>query len=444
MGARRGIEVYVTKSSSYAVPLRAILVRERCATLFLIEINDETVRQDEDVVHMVNERMYGLGAEPSAIRELFAYGMARKAEIGADNVFDFSIGNPSVPAPEAVKQAVIDLMDEPPCDLHGYSPAAGDPRVRQAVADHIRRRYDVPAQPEQVYLTAGAAAGLAISISAVTEPGDEVIIIAPYFPEYKVWIDTAECTCVEVPAHVPDFQLDIDALERAIGPKTSAIIINSPNNPVGAVYSRENLRAFAALLARKEEELGRKLYVISDEPYREITYGDEVPYVPCVWARTIVCYSYSKSLSLPGERIGYLYVSDLMDDAREVSTAVAGAGRALGFICAPVLFQRVIERCIDEPSDVAAYAANRELLTAGLGELGYEFVEPQGAFYLWVRALEDDAQAFSDRAKAHELLLVPSDSFGVGGWVRVSYCIPRATIERSMPAFKALKESYEG
>lgn len=276
---------------------------------------------------MVNERMYGLGAEPSAIRELFAYGMVRKAEIGAENVFDFSIGNPSVPAPDAVKQAVLELMDEEPSALHGYTPAAGDPRVRQAVADHIRRRYDVPAQPEQVYLTAGAAAGLAISISAVTEPGDEVIIIAPFFPEYKVWIGTAGCTCVEVPAHVPDFQLDIDALAQAIGPKTAAIILNSPNNPVGAVYSRENLEAFAALLARKEEELGRKLYVISDEPYREITYGAEVPYVPCVWPRTIVCYSYSKSLSLPGERIGYLYVSDLMDDAREVSTAVAGAPR---------------------------------------------------------------------------------------------------------------------
>lgn len=257
---------------------------------------------------MVNERMYGLGAEPSAIRELFAYGMVRKAEIGAENVFDFSIGNPSVPAPDAVKQAVLELMDEEPSALHGYTPAAGDPRVRQAVADHIRRRYDVPAQPEQVYLTAGAAAGLAISISAVTEPGDEVIIIAPFFPEYKVWIGTAGCACVEVPAHVPDFQLDIDALAQAIGPKTAAIILNSPNNPVGAVCSRENLEAFAALLARKEEELGRKLYVISDEPYREITYGAEVPYVPCVWPRTIVCYSYSKSLSLPGERIGYLYV----------------------------------------------------------------------------------------------------------------------------------------
>ncbi|MBC2888454.1 pyridoxal phosphate-dependent aminotransferase [Gordonibacter massiliensis (ex Traore et al. 2017)] len=391
---------------------------------------------------MVNERMYGLGAEPSAIRELFAYGMARKAEIGDENVFDFSIGNPSVPAPEAAKQAVLELMEEPPCDLHGYTPAAGAPSVRQTVADHIRRRFGVPASPDQVYLTAGAAAGLAISISAVTKPGDEVIVIAPYFPEYKVWIDTAACACVEVPAHVPDFQLDIDALDAAIGPKTSAVIINSPNNPVGAVYTRENLGAFAALLERKEAELSRKIYVISDEPYREITYGAEVPYVPCVWPRTIVCYSYSKSLSLPGERIGYIYVSDLMDDAREVSTAVAGAGRALGFICAPVLFQRVIERCIDEPSDVASYAANRALLTKGLGALGYEFVEPDGAFYLWVRALEDDAQAFSDRAKAHELLLVPSDSFGVGGWVRVSYCISRETIERSMPAFKALMEEY--
>ena len=391
---------------------------------------------------MVNERMYKLGSEPSAIRELFAYGMARKAEIGDENVFDFSIGNPSVPAPDAVKQAVLDLMEEPPTELHGYTPASGDPRVRATVADHIRRCYGVDATPGNVYLTAGAAAGLAISIAAISQPGDDVIVISPYFPEYKVFIESAGCTCVEVPAHVPDFQLDIEALDAAIGRKTSAVIINSPNNPVGAVYSRDNLEALAALLERKEAELDRKLYVISDEPYREITYGAEVPYVPCVYPRTIVCYSYSKSLSLPGERIGYLYVSDLMDDASEVSAAVAGAGRALGFICAPALFQRVIERCIDEPSDVEAYAANRTLLTEGLGALGYEFVEPQGAFYLWVRALEPDAQAFSDRAKAHELLLVPSDSFGVPGWVRVSYCIPRETIERSMPAFKQLMEEY--
>lgn len=392
---------------------------------------------------MINQRMFNLGDEPSAIRELFAYGMARKAQIGADKVFDFSIGNPSVPAPDAVKRAVIELMDEDPVLLHGYTPAAGDPRVRQAVADHIRRTFDVPATPGNVYLTAGAAAALAISISAITEPGDEVMVISPFFPEYAVWVATAGCTLVEVPATQPDFQLDVDAIAAAITPKTSAIIINSPNNPVGAVYSRENLTAFADMLAEKEAELGRPLYVISDEPYRLITYGAEVPYVPAIWPRTIVCYSYSKCLSLPGERIGYVYVSDLADDAAAVSTAVAGAGRALGFICAPALFQRVLAECIDEPADVAAYAENRALLTEGLAALGYEFVEPQGAFYLWVRALEDDAQAFSDRAKDFELLLVPSDSFGVGGWVRVSYCVARDVIENSMPAFKALKESYQ-
>ena len=235
----------------------------------------------------------------------------------------------------------------------------------------------------------------------------------------------------------------LPAIEAAITPKTSAIIINSPNNPVGAVYTRQNLEELAAMLLRKEEELGHPIYLVSDEPYREITYGKEVPYVPTLYPRTIVCNSYSKSLSLPGERIGYIYVADAMDDAREVITAVAGAGRALGYICAPTLLQRVIARCVDEPSDVAAYAENRALLTDGLAKLGYEYVEPDGAFYLWVKALEDDAQAFSDRAKDYELLLVPSDSFGVGGWVRLSYCIAHDTIERSLPAFAALKESYQ-
>lgn len=391
---------------------------------------------------MINQRMFNLGDEPSAIRELFAYGMARKAEIGADKVFDFSIGNPSVPAPDAVKRAVIELMDEDPVLLHGYTPAAGDPRVRQAVADHIRRTFDVPATPGNVYLTAGAAAALAISISAITEPGDEVIVVSPYFPEYAVWVATAGCTLVEVPATQPDFQLDLDALAAAITPRTSAIIINSPNNPTGSVYSRQRLEALAALLAKKEAELGRKIYLIADEPYRLITYGADVPYVPALWPRTIVCYSFSKCLSLPGERIGYVYVSDLADDAAEVSTAVAGAGRALGFVCAPALFQHVMADCLDAPADVRAYAENRALLTAGLSELGYEFVEPEGAFYLWVRALEEDAQAFSERAKGFELLLVPSNSFGVDGWVRVSYCVGRDVIENAMPAFAALKGSY--
>ena len=393
---------------------------------------------------MVNDRMFGLGNEPSAIRELAAYGAERKAQIGDENVYDFSLGNPSVPAPDEVKEAALELLQQPAATLHGYSAGAGLPEVRATIADSITRRFGIQASASNVYMTVGAAGSLAISISAITEPGDEVIVISPYFPEYKVWIESAGCSCVEVPAHVPDFQIDIDALAAAIGPKTSAIIINSPNNPVGAVYSRQTLEALAELLTAKEAELGRPLFLISDEPYREIVYdGVEVPYVPCIYPRTIVCYSYSKSLSLPGERIGYIYVSDGMEDAPRVFAAVAGAGRALGYVCAPVLFQRVIAACVDVPSDVASYDENRHLLTEGLSSLGYEFVEPQGAFYLWVRALEEDAQAFSDRAKQHELLLVPSDSFGMGGWVRIGYCVSRDVIERSMPAFAALMKDYK-
>lgn len=393
---------------------------------------------------MINEKMYGLGDEPNAIRELFAYGLARKAEIGAENVFDFSIGNPSVPAPALVGDTMRELLETDPVPLHAYSPAAGLPEAREAVAASIAERYGVRATAAHVYLTAGAAAALAASIAAVTEPGDEVVVIAPYFPEYRTWIEAAGCTIVEVPAAVPAFQPDIEALAAAIGPRTSAVIINTPNNPVGAVYTRESLEALGAMLRAKEAELGRPLYLISDEPYREIAYGAEVPWVPSIYDRTIVCYSYSKALSLPGERIGWVYVSDSAEDGDAVTVAVAGAGRALGYVCAPVLLQRVAARCVNEPSDVAAYAENRALLTEGLSALGYEYVEPDGAFYLWVRALEEDAQAFSDRAKEFELLIVPSDSFGVGGWVRLSYCIARDTIERAMPAFAALKASYAG
>ncbi len=393
---------------------------------------------------MINEKMYGLGDEPSVIRELFAYGLARKAEIGAENVYDYSIGNPSVPAPALVKETLLEMLETDPVALHAYSPSAGLPDVKEAIAASIRERYGVPATAGHVYMTAGAAAAIAISIAAVSHRGDEVVVVSPYFPEYRTWIEAAGCTVVEVPACQPSFQPDVEALAAAIGPKTSAVIINSPNNPVGAVYTRESLEALAAMLREKEVELDRPLYLISDEPYREITYGAEVPYVPSIYGRTIVCYSYSKALSLPGERIGYVYVSDLADDGDAVSVAIAGAGRALGYVCAPVMLQRVAARCVNEPSDVAAYAENRRILTEGLSALGYEYVEPDGAFYLWVKALEDDANAFSERAKEFELLIVPSDSFGVGGWVRLSYCIARDVIERSMPAFAALKESYEG
>lgn len=392
---------------------------------------------------MVNERMYGLGNEPSAIRELFAYGLQRKAEIGEDKVFDYSIGNPSIPAPQKVADTIAELMKLPPVELHAYSPAAGIPAVRQAIADSIARRTGIDAKAAHVYMTVGAAASITISLGAITNPGDEVIVPTPYFPEYKVWIETMGCSIVEVPAQVPSFQLDVEAMGSAISEKTAAVIINSPNNPVGAVYTRENLEALAAMLEAKSAEVGHPIYLISDEPYREITYGAEVPYVPTLYKHTIVCYSYSKSLSLPGERIGYIYVSNLMDNAQEVYTAVSGAGRALGFICTAVLFQRVMEKCVNEPSDVEAYRANRELLTKGLSELGYEFVEPDGAFYLWVRALEPDDEAFCEKAKAHELLLVPATCFKSHGWVRISYCVSADVIKRSMPAFKALMEEYK-
>ena len=394
---------------------------------------------------MIDDRMYNLGNEPSAIRELFAYGMKRKAEIGDDKVFDYSIGNPSVPAPQKVADTINEAMGLSPVELHAYSPASGIPAVRAAIADSIARRWGIPAKAEHVYMTVGAAASIAISLGAISNPGDEVIVPTPYFPEYKVWIETMGCSIVEVPTQVPSFQLDVEAMGAAVTAKTAAVIINSPNNPVGAVYTRENLEALAAMLRTKEEEFGHPIYLISDEPYREIVYGAEVPYVPTIYPRTLVCYSYSKALSLPGERVGYVYVSDTMDaeEADRVFFAVAGAGRAHGYICAPVLFQRVVAACVDEPSDVAAYAENRRILTEGLDALGYEYVQPDGAFYLWVRALEPDAQAFSDQAKKHELLLVPSDSFGVPGWVRLSYCIAKKTIEDSMPAFAALKKDYE-
>ena len=391
---------------------------------------------------MLNERMIGLGSAPNAIRSLFAYGLQRKAEIGEDKVFDYSIGNPSVPAPPQVAECIKRLMDEDPVALHSYTPSPGSFEARKAVAEHIKRSFGVEADPAQVYLTHGAAAALAICLSAVACPGDEVIVPTPYFTEYKTWIEQAGARIVEVPCQVPSFQLDVEAIEAAITPKTAAIIIDSPNNPVGAVYSRENLEALAAALTRKEAELGTKIYLIADEPYRAITYGAEVPYIPCIYPRTLVCYSFSKALSLPGERLGYIYVSNLMDNVQETTFAVQGSGRALGYICCSALFQRVLIECIDLPSDVEAYRVNREILTQGLSKIGYEFVEPQGAFYLWVKALEDDDVAFAERAKQHELLVCPSSGFGGAGYVRMSYCIARETIERSMPALQARWDSY--
>ena len=387
--------------------------------------------------------MLGLGRQPNPIRVQYAYGLQRKAEIGEENVYDLSIGNPSIPAPPAVRARIEELLEQPPEVLHGYSMAAGLYSARKAVADNLRKRFGIPATPEQVYLTAGATAALYITTAAVTVPGEEVIVNAPYFTEYKVMIESAQCTCVEVPMRKTDFQLDIDALRAAITRKTAAVVVNSPNNPVGCIYTEDNIRDLAALLEEKEAEYGRTIYLISDEPYREITYGKEVPFTANYYRDTIVCYSWAKSLSLPGERIGYVYASDRMKNAADVAAAVGGAGRALGFICAPVLFQQVIETCIDEPTNVDAYAENRALLTQIMDDLGYEYIQPDGAFYLWVKALEPDSQAFCDRAKAHDLLLVNSDCFGAPGWARAGYCVSADTIRNSRKAWEALKADYE-
>lgn len=392
---------------------------------------------------MIDQHMYDLGAAPNKIRELFMYGLERKAQIGADKVYDYSIGNPSVPAPPQVKKAFLGLLDEDPVKTHEYTPSPGDPAVRAAIAEHISKTNGVQAKASNVYITSGASSAIAISLCAITNPGDEVVTVSPYFPEYKTWTETAQCTLVEVPAAEPSFQMDLDAIEAAINDRTSAIILNTPNNPTGAVYPPEELKKLADMLRRKESELGRKIFLISDEPYRELVYGADVAYIPSLYDDTIVCYTWSKSLSLPGERIGYIHVNEAIEGDDAVFTAVSGAGRALGYICAPVLLQRVVARCLDVPADVSEYAKNREILTDMLRGIGYEFVEPDGAFYLWMRSLEPDAEAFSERAKQFELLLVPSNSFGCSGWVRLSYCIAEKTIRESEHALRALHESYQ-
>ncbi len=394
---------------------------------------------------MINETSYQFGAQPSAIRELFAYGQARKAQIGQDKVYDYSLGNPSVPSPPSVSATLKELADLPAQQLHGYTAAQGLASTRTAIANNLNKRFGTSYSADNLYMTMGAAASLDASIGAITNRGDEVIVIAPYFPEYATWIAHAGAKCVEVLARESDFQIDVDAVEKAITLKTSAVIINTPNNPVGVVYSRQNLCDFAQMLERKSKELGHSIFIISDEPYREIFFdsSNEPCWIPDIYANTLVCYSWSKSLSMPGERIGYVLVSDSVEDCKRVYAAVCGAGRALGYVCAPALFQIVIERCVDEPVNVEAYRKNRELLCEILDEIGFEYIDPQGAFYLWMKSLEPDAQAFSDNAKKHELLLVPSDSFGCKGWVRLGYCVSSDVISNSKDALRALMADYK-
>lgn len=392
---------------------------------------------------MINTSMQALGDEPSAIRELFAHGLARKAEIGPENVFDFSIGNPSVPTPDAVSELIVEAAQLPPELVHGYTPAAGAQSTRAAIAESLNRRFGQSYTAANLYMTCGAAASISITLKALVKEGDEVIVVVPYFPEYAVWARAHGAEVVEVPARANDFQLDVPAILDAITPKTKALLINSPNNPVGVVYTQAVLDDLARGLQEKSDEVGHPIFLISDEPYRELAYGPESPaWVPDVYANTIVCYSWSKSLSLPGERIGYILVPGSVQDWHRVYAAVNGAGRALGFVCAPAIFQYVLERCPDLVVDCTPYKQNRELLMQVMDQAGFDYVNPDGAFYLWVRSPDPDARAFSDRARDYELLVVPSDSFGVSGWVRLSYCVAPEVIQGSAPAFKALAEEY--
>ena len=373
---------------------------------------------------MINQNAYALGANRSCIRELFEYGRARAAIVGADHVYDYSLGNPSIPAPAGVNDAIREILrDTDSLLVHGYTSATGDFEARKAISDDLNRRYQANSAPEDFFLGCGAAPELAAVFRALAVPGGELLTIAPYFPEYKPFAEEAGLTFRVVPPDVPGFQIRLDAVEAMLTEHTQAVLINSPNNPSGVVYTRQTLTALADLLRRKSAEFGHPIYLVSDEPYRELAYGVEVPFVPGIYANTVVCYSYSKSLSLPGERIGYVYVPKAAADSAALFAAVAGAARAGGHVCAPSLMQKVIARCARLRPDLAAYDRNRKALYEGLTAMGYETAKPDGAFYLFVKAPGGDANAFSEKAKQHDLLLVPGDGFGCPGYFRLCYCV---------------------
>lgn len=393
---------------------------------------------------MLNEQMVRYGEARSVIRELFEYGNRRAEIVGRENVYDFSLGNPSVAPPPEVNETIRRLLDgSDPCALHGYTSAPGDPAARAQIAASISRRFGMDCDASQLYLTVGAAAGLCCCLNGLCSEGDEVITFAPFFPEYSVFIRQAGAVMKVVPPEIEGFQIDFDALEGLLSPKTAALIVNSPNNPSGAVYSEATLRKLAALLEEKSEQFGRPIYLISDEPYREIAFsGVTVPYIPKLYRNTLVVYSWSKSLSLPGERIGYVYVPSQVEESGRVYAAVAGAGRALGYVCAPSLIQRTAAACCDLTADLSVYEQNAKLLVAELTKMGYNCVAPGGTFYLFPRTLIPDDVAFSEAAKALDLLIVPGSGFYCPGHVRISYCVPTERIERALPAFQKLAERY--
>ena len=380
----------------------------------------------------------------SVIRAMFEEGVRLAEQYGSENVFDFSLGNPNFPSPDAVKNAIIDITaGEDPVALHGYMSNIGYPGVRRAIACSLNERFDTDFNENNIIMSVGAAGGMNVILKTLLNPGDEVIVISPFFVEYGNYVSNSDGTLVIVPANPVDFQPEPEALSAAVTPKTKAVILNSPNNPTGVIYSEETIKRIAGALVEKEREYGAPIYIISDEPYRELAYdGADVPYLTKYYKNAIVCYSWSKSLSLPGERIGYIAIPGELDDYRLIFDAAGIATRILGFVNAPSLMQKVVARCLNEKTDVGAYDANRKLLYNGLTDCGFECVFPQGAFYMWLKTPCDDKE-FAAEAKKYNILIVPGASFAYPGYVRIAYCVARKTIEGSMPGFKKLAEKYE-
>lgn len=393
---------------------------------------------------MVSEAMRQLGAQGNPMRVLFEYGKKRAAVVGAENVLDFALGNPSVPPPARVNEVILDILSGENRDaIHAYTSAAGDLEVRNTIAASLNRRFDAGCRGSDLFLTCGAAPALCACLKGLCCPGDRFIVITPYFTEYRIFIEGAGGAVVEVPADRDTFRLDIPAIEAALGPDVKGVVINSPNNPSGVVYPRENLNALGGLLRRKGEEYGAPIYLISDEPYREVVYdGVEVPWVPHCYENTLVCYSYSKAISLPGERIGYVLVPPSMDCHDEVYQAVAGAGRAVGHINAPSIFQQVAAACDGMVSDLTAYTVNRNLLYDNLTAMGFQCIRPEGTFYLLVKSPDPDAAAFSQKAMELDLLFPDTGSFACPGYARIAYCVPTSRVEQSLPRFRELARRY--
>ena len=388
---------------------------------------------------MLNEKAYALGANRSCIRDLFEYGRQRAAIVGDGNVFDYSLGNPSIPSPKAVDETVRQVLgDTDSLLIHGYTSAVGDLETRKAISDDLNSRYGVNTQPGEFFIGCGAAPELVAVFRALAVPGGELLAVAPYFPEYKPFAEEAGLTFKVVPPDVPSFQIDLEAVAERITPNTQAVLINSPNNPSGVVYTRQTLEALGKLLTEKSGEYGHPIYLVSDEPYRELAYGVEVPFVPSIYRDTVICYSYSKSLSLPGERIGYVYVPQTAADGQPLYAAIAGAARGAGHVCAPSLWQKVIARCAHLRPDLESYDRNRKTLYDALTSYGYEMAKPDGAFYLFIKAPGGDANAFSEKAKQKDLLVVPGDGFGCPGYFRICYCVSYDKIVRSLPVFESL------